>query len=109
MAAKANIFIDQGSDFSANIPIIYEDGEMVDLSNYTGRAHIKKSYSSVNYIAFDVSLSSGYFVLNMSSLSSIAITPGRYVYDAFLDIGTISTKIVEGIVTVRPRVTSSPD
>ena len=43
--------------------------------------------------------------LNLTSTQTAAITAGRYVYDVFLtDSSNTVTRVVEGIVTVTPRV-----
>jgi hypothetical protein len=107
MALKANIVIDQGSDFQTTIDVTDDDGNAIDLSTYTGAAQIRKHYTSSNAFSFTVTASNtGVVTLSMTSGYSANITPGRYVYDCELtDPSSKVTRLVEGIVTVTPQVT----
>lgn len=111
--AKANIVIDQGTDFSTTITVRDVDGDIKDLSNHTGFGQIRKNYlSSTAYdfdIVFQTPTSSGQVTLKMSRDVTEKIEPGRYVYDVELtDNNDIRTRLVEGIVTVTPQVTKTP-
>ena len=44
MATKTNLVIDQGSTFSVTISVLDADGAVVDLTNYTGAAQMRKHY-----------------------------------------------------------------
>jgi len=108
MAVKANIIIDQGTDFTTTLNITDTDGNPVDLTGYTGAAQIRKHYSSS--IAFDFEVAtgntSGEVVLSMNSSVSNTIPYGRFVYDCELtDAGGNISRIVEGMVTISPQVT----
>jgi len=105
MATKANIVIDQGATFSTEILLTDDAGNTLDLSGYTGISQIRKSYTSSSSTSFSVTLNSGMVQLNLTSTQTAAITAGRYVYDVFLtDSSNTVTRVVEGIVTVTPRV-----
>ena len=108
MAVKANIIIDQGSDFKTELNITNDFGDPVDLSGYTGVAQMRRHYTSVKFYSFAVTIDedNGTVILSMDSDTTDSIPAGRYVYDcelSYLD-GTKS-RIVEGIVTVTPQVT----
>lgn len=107
MALKANIVIDQGTDFSTSITVTDDNGDTVDLSTYTGAAQMRKHYTSSNSTAFTVTTSgAGVVTLSMNSAISSNLTPGRYVYDCELtDSSNTVSRLVEGIVTVTPQVT----
>lgn len=108
MAIKGNITIDQGADFSTEINVTDDDGNAVNLSDYTGVAQMRKHYTSSTAYNFTVSIASnsGVVTLSMSSNTSANIASGRYVYDCELtDTSGIVTRLVEGIVTVTPQVT----
>ena len=107
MAIKANIVIDQGTDFSTTINVTDDNGDAVDLSTYTGAAQLRKHYTSSNSTSFAVSTSSGGVVtLSMNAAVSGNLTPGRYVYDCEItDSSNTVSRLVEGIVTVTPQVT----
>lgn len=107
MAIKANITIDQGTDFSTTVSVTDEDGVAVDLTNYTGAAQLRKWYTSSNATSFDVTLSDSTVTLGMSSSVTSGLVAGRYVYDVELTDTTANTisRVLEGIVTVTPNVT----
>lgn len=108
MAIKANLIIDQGADFSTTINVTDDDGNVIDLTGYTGSAQIRKHYTSVTYYSFAVSISplTGEVELGLSANTSNSMPPGRYVYDCELvDSGGKTSRLIEGIVTVTPQVT----
>jgi len=108
MATKANILIDQGSDFTTTITITDNDGDIIDLSDYTGAAQMRKHYTSSNATSFSVSISpeTGGVTLSLTSAQTSNLVAGRYVYDCELtsSSNTVS-RVVEGIATVTPQVT----
>lgn len=109
MAKKANLVVDQGSTFTTTIDVTDEDGEIVDLTDYTGVAQLRKHYTSSNSVSFSVSITAaeGKVTLSMNAAQTANIVAGRYVYDVELTNTTANTvsRIVEGIVTVTPQVT----
>jgi hypothetical protein len=107
MAIKANLIIDQGTDYSTTINVTDDYDEPIDLSTYTGVSQIRKHYTSVTYYSFGVVCNSnGEVVLSMNAATSNTITAGRYVYDCELTDGTgKKSRLVEGIVTITPQVT----
>jgi hypothetical protein len=107
MAIKANITVDQGTDFTTSINVTDEDGIAIDLTDYTGAAQMRKTYTSSNAVSFSVTLSNSTVTLGLTASQTIAITAGRYVYDVELTDTTSNTvsRILEGIVTVTPNVT----
>ena len=108
MAIKANIVIDQGTDFETVINVTDENGDIVDLSGYTGAAQMRKHYTSSAQTAFTVSITaqSGQVSLSMNSATTNAVSAGRYVYDCELrSSANIVSRLIEGTVTVTPQVT----
>ena len=106
MAEKANITIDQGTDFSTSLDVTDDNGDPTDLSGFTGAAQMRKHYTSSNSYAFTVAIANGSVTLSMNAATTGSITNGRYVYDCELTSGSnVVTRIVEGIVTVTPQVT----
>lgn len=108
MATKANLIIDQGSDFYTAISIANMDDEAIDLSGYTAAAQIRKHYTSSNAVNFAVSVDvpAGDLILTLSADQTNSMLPGRYVYDVEMtnSAGSVS-RVVEGIVTITPGVT----
>ena len=109
MAIKANLLVDQGTDYSTSITLTDDNDNLVDLTNYTANAQMRKTYSSSNAVSFSVSLfgNTGIVQLQLTADQTANITPGRFVYDVYVrdTISNTHSRIVEGIVTVTPRVT----
>lgn len=107
MAQKANLVIDQGSDFSTTIDVTDDDGNAVDLGTYTSAGQIRKHFTSLTAVNFTVTTtSSGILTIALDADTSNEMEPGRYVYDVELTSNTGSiTRILEGIVTITPSVT----
>jgi len=110
MATYANLFIDQGSDFSTFVDIEGEDGTSLDLTDLSLKGQIRKSYGSSN--AFDFSISKvdaegGQIRLLLDSSVSDSMSIGRYVYDVYAENNVTNErfKIIEGILEIVPRVT----
>lgn len=108
MAIKANIQIDQGADFSTEIDVLDENGDVVDLTGYTGAAQMRKHYTSSSATSFTVTVdqTGGSVILSMNAITTANIAAGRYVYDCELTSASNTvSRLVEGIVTVTPQVT----
>lgn len=107
MAIKANLIIDQGTDYSTSITLTDDAENVVSLAGYTANAQMRKTYSSSNSVTFSTAITEaqGVITLSLTDTQTANITPGRYVYDVILTTGSTTTRIVEGIVTVTPRVT----
>lgn len=108
MGTKANLKIDQGSDYATTITLTDDNGDPLELLGYTGQAQIRKYYTSSVFYEFDVAINevTGQVTLSIDSETTNSIVAGRYVYDVELtDItGTVS-RVLEGIVTITPGVT----
>lgn len=112
MAGYAEITLDQGTTYSTVITINDEDtGLAVNISGYTISSQIRKSYYSANATAnltctIAANAATGNVTLSMNAATSGNISPGRYVYDVLsVSPASVSTRLVEGIITITPRVT----
>lgn len=107
MATKANLVIDQGSSFSTSIALTDNDGVALNLTGYTGAAQIRKHYTSSNAVSFSVAINvnTSEVDLSLTAVQTAAMTAGRYVYDVELTLGSLVSRVIEGIVTVTPEVT----
>jgi len=111
MATKANISVDQGTTFSTQIDLTDENDDPINLSAYTANGQIRRWYSSSDPSATFVAntgtnTAAGILTLSLSANQTSNLEYGRYVYDVKLtDASNTITRIVEGIVTVTPRVT----
>lgn len=110
MATVYNLAIDQGTDFSTTIEVNDDTGSDRNLTGYTGRAQLRRSYHSVSNTAFTVTIDNpteGEVILSLSNAVTANLKYGRYVYDVELvktSDGTVE-RILEGVVTVYPEVT----
>jgi len=109
MAILANIFIDQGTDFSITVDVTDSAGDVLDLTGYTSSAQIRKTYSSSSVSeTFTTSISAavGQVTLSLNDTQTTGLESGRYVYDLNVtSTGGITTRVVEGQAIVTPGVT----
>ena len=110
MGAKANIIIDQGADFSTSITVADSDGNVVDLTGYTGRGQIRKHYTSSTKVDFTFGFGTprtdGVVTLSLSNAQTANMEAGRFVYDAeLITASNTVSRMLEGIATVTPEVT----
>lgn len=107
-AAYTNLYLEQGTTFTTTITLDDVYGDVYDLSGYTASSQIRKSYYSSNATAtFDSSINvgQGTITLELSSATTANIAAGRYVYDTIISANNTTTRVLEGIVDVSPRVT----
>ena len=107
MAQKSNIVLDQGTTFLTSFTLTGDDGGILDLTSQTGKAQMRKYFTSNNYYSFTVNTSNvGVITLSMDAATTSTIPAGRYVYDVDLvDAANNISRVVEGIVSVTPSVT----
>ena len=112
MAARANLTITQGASFSTDVTVTQNDGSVFDLTGHSSYGALAKGFASTNTrTAFSTSNnnSTGVITLTLTSPQTSILEEGRYVYDVTIvnDSNSTVTRVVEGIATVIPRVTSS--
>jgi len=108
MGTKVNLVVDQGATFETVLTLTQDNGDLIDLSGYTGSAQLRKHFTSSNSTSISVTLggTNGTVTLGMTANTTANIIAGRYVYDVELvDSGGVITRLIEGIVTVTPQVT----
>ena len=109
MAAVSNLAIDQGTTFTVTITVTDDTGSARNLTNYTARSQMRRSYYTTANTAFTANLlspSDGTISLDLSASQTSALKAGRYVYDVELVSNTLTVeRIVEGIVTIYPEAT----
>jgi hypothetical protein len=114
MSIYADLLIDQGSFFSSIVPVNSQKVFDFDLTEFTARGKIKKSYHSQYSIDFDASIpnpTSGNIEISLDSSETAAMKPGRYVFDVEIvetSTGKV-TRVQEGQLEVTPGVTSPTD
>jgi hypothetical protein len=111
MAIIANLYIDQGTDFSVTVDVTDTAGDILNLSGYSATAQIRKTYSSSSVSAsFSTTIAeaSGQVTLSLTDTQTTGLESGRYVYDLNITSGSgVTTRVIEGQAIVTPGVTRS--
>ena len=109
MAILANIFIDQGADFSITVDVTDSSGDVLNMSGYSAAAQIRKTYSSATAsgtFTCTVQEAGGQVTMALTDTQTTALEAGRYVYDMTVTSGGGNkTRVVEGQAIVTPGVT----
>ena len=112
MAAVANLSVDQGATFTSDVTIKDINGNTFNLTGYTPRAKMALGYASTRTrvtitttVASDAT--SGIVTLSLTATETAALdAPARYVYDLEITSGATVTRVIEGIINIRPNVTT---
>ena len=113
MAVFANLYIDQGSTFTSTVTVEDANDNLVNITDYTARGQIRKSYTAstaTNFTTLITDAANGKFTISLTRTQTGALKAGRYVYDVeVISPSGVVTRVVEGQVTVNPRVTQPDD
>ena len=111
MAVYSNITIDQGTDFSSNIDVTDADGDAVNLTGYTVKGQIRKTYASSTAVDFTCTVSNaaaGIITIALTAAQSNGMKSGRFVYDIEMtSSGGAKTRVLEGQAIITPSVSRS--
>lgn len=109
MATISNLYIDQGSDFSAIVTLNNQDGTPINLTGFAVKSQFRKSYQSSVAVDFIVSLYNapqGKIRLQLPANSSSSVAAGRYLYDVEITSPSNERKrALEGVVVITPEIT----
>jgi hypothetical protein len=110
MTTIANLYVDQGVDYSIDLFLTNTDGGEYDASNKSFYCNIKKLYSSSisanAEITSFLSANTGMIELYISPETSEALDPGKYTYDIIMmSQGGTRVKVLEGLMFILPTVT----
>jgi hypothetical protein len=113
MASRANLVINQGEDFSVVLNLTDENGDALNLAGFTAASTARTWYTSRNGTVFGTAINaaSGTIQLSLTAAQTANMHAGRMVYDLFLTnvSANLTSKIIEGIVTVNPAATQLSD
>lgn len=110
MAITYNLNVDQGADFSQIFTLKDNSNNIRNLTGYTGRAQLRRSYASNSNVTFAVTLdvpAEGNVKISLTNAQTANLKYGRYLYDVelvYTPTGNVE-RIREGIVTINPEVT----
>ena len=107
--AYAELTIDQGSTFNASLELKNDDGTAINVASHTFQSQIRKSYYSTsptaNLTVAITDASNGTVLLSLTQGQTANIKAGRYLYDLKMTTpANITTRVIEGIITVTPQV-----
>jgi hypothetical protein len=105
----AELTVDQGTTFETSIDLVGDDGAAINIAGCVFLGQVRKSYYSSNVTAnLDITTLSntgGNLIMSLNSAVTANIRAGRYLYDVKMtDTDNITTRVVEGILTVTPQV-----
>ena len=114
MAATANLRIDRGATFSSDVTVTDTDGSAFDLSGYTAASKMALGYASTRTrvtitTSINADPTTGIITLSLTADQTKNLeAPARYVYDVEITKTSDSTvtRVIEGIITVSPDVTT---
>lgn len=105
-----NITIEQGADFEQTFFLEDNQRRPLDLNGYNGSASMKKhpsSLSSKDFIVKFPNPENGKISLEMRSVTTKNLKPGRYCYDIIVsDANGIVSRVVEGSVLVSEGIST---
>ena len=111
-AGYQELFIEQGSDYATSITLDDVNGVGFDLTDYTAKSQIRKSYYSANTTAeFQIVFSdsaNGEITIKMSAANTSNLRAGQYFFDVKVNDTTATypyTRLIEGVIFVTPSVT----
>ena len=109
MAIIANLYIDQGTDYTITVDVTDSAGDILDLTDYTATAQIRKTYTSSSLSATfttSIAAAAGQVTISLTDTQTSALGAGRYVYDLNIESGTgVKTRVIEGQAVITPGVT----
>lgn len=111
MAITANLYIDQGSDFIADMELTNDDGSSMNLTGFTAYSQFRSNYNSLTAYSFITSIPdpvNGKLRLTLPGTTSTTIKPSRYLYDVEITNGTNKIRVVEGMVILNAEITKIP-
>jgi len=114
MSIELDIYVDQGSDFSANFPpVTRPDGTVFNLTGYTAQCQIRRGYASRDAIQMVTTIptpANGIINISMLNEFTAGLSPLRYVYDCIIiSSGNVRNRVFDGLCIVNPGVTDKPN
>jgi hypothetical protein len=113
-AAKHNIVIEQGVDFSLEVTLTNAAGTAINLTNATFTSKIRRSPETdaiaisgtpITFAKSGNNLANGEVVFSLTEAQTAALPGDNLIYDIFRAIGSETTRDLEGNIEVIERVT----
>ena len=107
MASRANVYIDQGTDFRITLGMTDDDGLALPVDSYDFFGSIRKIYSTTKIADFIIEKDQPNSSITLVLTDSVtdALKPGKFQYDVLMrkTSGEIS-KVVEGLAIIVPTI-----
>lgn len=111
MAAYVELYVDKGTSFQNKITLTDDStNTSINLSGYSARSQLRRSYYSTNASANIVctisDAANGEITMSLSASNTSNIMAGRYLFDVQTTnpIGAV-TRVLEGTLTMLPEIT----
>jgi len=115
VAYPINLTINTGATFKANFEVVSLANTAFNLTGYTGSSQMTKSvsigsssYPVTNFTVGFTSAAGGKFNISLGSTATRSLTEGRYIYDVLVSSGTTVYRIIDGMILVKPGISSAP-
>lgn len=109
MAQYEELYIEQGSTFQYIITLANPAGGAFNLTSYTARSQLRRSYKSVSAVDFTITYpdrAGGQIQLNLTDENTALLKHGNYVFDVIIESSSGEIyRVIEGIAFVNPGVT----
>lgn len=110
MAQYTDITIDQGSTYTGKIPVVGSNKLPVDLTGFSARGQIRRSYQSLTSVDFSTTIDepvTGEIFISLTPEQTGAMRPGRYVFDVeiYNEDESDVIRVCEGQAEITPRAT----
>ena len=110
MTTRANIYVDQGTDFSTFLNLSTEVG-IYDITSQQFECDVRKVFSSSSVFSptfvIEPGGESGVVEMQIPSEVTANVEPGKYQYDVVMLNGNTKEKILEGLMFILPTITGS--
>lgn len=110
MSTRANIYVDQGTDFSTFLNLSDESGTY-DITTQQFECDVRKVFSATSIFSptfvIEPGGETGVVEMLISADATANVEPGKYQYDVVMSSGSTKEKILEGLMFILPTITRS--
>jgi hypothetical protein len=110
MTTRANLYVDQGADFSISLAMFDPSDASFDITGKTFYGSVKKLYSSSVLFELDFVINNNVptneVVLLIDRYKTEEICAGKYQYDVVMyNVNGTRIKVLEGLLFITPTIT----
>jgi len=108
MSASYNITIEQGTDFSRTLFLTTDTSTPINIAGRTFSAQIRQMPGGTVATAFTCTVTSaagGQLTMALSAAATLVVPTSGGKYDLLMNASGTYTRLLEGVVTLSPRIT----